>query len=344
MALIGTGAIEIPPRGYGAVEDYIANLASELGKLGHDVTVLNRSPRIGGARGRELLSALELPLDLGGHRFDILHAQSPITAEALSLSRHPYVFTSHSRYWLSEARGIERLWRVRDRRAVRSAAAVVALSPRVRALFEGIRRGPARSLVEVIPFGVDPDRFRPPPLSTARIGVIGVGVVAAHKRWDILAAATRQADVKATVVGRVQDARAQARALEINPALEFTGEVARDALPAKLASARVYVHPSDMELASVATVQAMACGLPVVGSDLLSDIVTHGENGFLVGSALPFEERVAETSDHLRRLLSDTSLWHRMSERARQTAVEEHAWNRIAARTAAFYEQALKRA
>ena len=304
--------------------------------------MLNRIPAVPGVRGRELLSALELPLDLGRHRFDVLHAQSPITAEALSLSGHPYVFTSHSRYWLSEARGIERLWRLRDRRAIRGAAAVVALSPRVRALFEGIRRGPSRSLVEVIPFGVDLERFQPPPPGGARAGAIGLGVVAPHKRWDILAAATRLAGVPATVIGRIEDTEVRSNALRLNPELGFAGEVSRDELPTRLGSAKVYVHPSDMELASVATVQAMACGLPVVGSDLLSDIVTHGENGFLVDSARPFEQRVSATAEHIRQLVSDEALWGRMSKRARQTAVEDHAWERIATRTAAFYERVVR--
>ncbi|HEV2519087.1 MAG TPA: glycosyltransferase family 4 protein [Thermoplasmata archaeon] len=339
MALIGPGAIEIPPRAYGAIEDYIANLARELEALGYRVSILNRTPPLRSRRAREIVSAVALPFDLRGRSFDTLHAHSPITAEALSASGRPYVLTSHSRYWLTEPTGLDRLWRMRDTLAVRRATAVIALSPRVRPLFESIRSGTARPRVEVVPFGVDCDRFHPPPPGTPRLGVVGLGVVAAHKRWDILAAAARAAGVPARILGRIDDPRARSAARQLNPAVEFPGEVPAERLAEELGRARVYVHPSDMELASVATVQAMACGLPVVGSDLLEDIVTHGKDGFLVDHTLPIDERIAATAEYIRRLVADDTIWGAMAKRARATAVDEHSWPIIARRVADVYER-----
>ncbi|MCI4358315.1 MAG: glycosyltransferase family 4 protein [Thermoplasmata archaeon] len=302
------------------------------------MTILNRRPRFPSARGREILSALALPADLRRHRFDILHAQSPITAEALSLSGHRYVFTSHSRYWLTPATGLDRLWSARDRGAVRRASGVIALSPRVRPLFEAeLARCGSGGLVDAIPFGVDVQRFQPPSEGSPRSGVVGLGVVVRHKRWDILAASARRARVPASVIGRVQDVEVAASARRLNPEVRFVGPVMREALATELGRAKVFVHPSDMELASVATVQAMACGLPVVGSDLLSDIVTDGQDGFLVDRALPFDRRVEATAGYIERLLSDPALWNRMAAHARATAVERHSWPRIAMRVAELY-------
>ncbi len=337
VGLVGTGAIEIPPPAYGAVEEYIANLARELSALGHEVAVINPRPGFGPSRWQEVASAASLPAKLRGARFDVLHAHSPITTEALLLSGRGYVLTSHSRYWRSEVRGRDRLWLARDRLAVRRAEAVVALTPQVLPTFRSLRGGRDPESVRVVPFGVDVDRFRPPPDGSDRAGAIGLGVVAAHKRFDILAAATRRAGLAARVIGRIADPAAREAARRQNPELTFVGEVSREALPIELARARVFVHPSDMELASVATVQAMACGLPVVGSDLLEGIVTPGVDGFLVPHAAPFEERVQRTADHLRRLSEEPELWRDMSMAARAAAVEEHAWPAIARRVAEFY-------
>ena len=39
IALVGPGIIEIPPKGWGAVESLIWDYATELGELGHEVPV-----------------------------------------------------------------------------------------------------------------------------------------------------------------------------------------------------------------------------------------------------------------------------------------------------------------
>ncbi|MCI4349785.1 MAG: glycosyltransferase family 4 protein [Thermoplasmata archaeon] len=342
VAQIGAGSIEIPPRGYGAVEEYVANLSSGLRALGHSVEILNRIPPVRGSRARELLSAVTLPLDLGRRTFDIVHAHTPLTAESLTASRHPYVLTSHSRHWLGAAGTLDVLRRRRDEMAVRVAIGVIALAPQTLRRFRDLRRDRSPdSSVEYIPFGVDPDRFQPLPPGSPRSGVVGLGVVAAHKRFDILAASARAAGAGARILGRVSSEPLRAELKGRNPALEFLGEVSADALPGLLASAKVLVHPSDSELASVATIQAMACGLPVVGSDLLEGLVTEGKEGFLVDHRKPFEERVAATAEAIERLLGNETLWSRMSENARRTAVENHAWSEIAQRVAAFYARIL---
>jgi glycosyltransferase involved in cell wall biosynthesis len=338
IALIGVGSIPIPPPGWGAVEDYIANLSRELQRLGHDVAIINRIPGVRSTRAREVLSAATLRAQLPRGRFDVLHAHSPITAEALTVLRRPYVLTSHSRYWISEVRGLEHLWRARDARAVRGAQGVIALTPRVLPLFERLRGPKTRpGSLTYIPFGVDHERFRPLALPSQRAGVIGLGVVARHKRFDILAAAARQAGVPATIIGPVPDPGMREELQRVNPDLSFTGEVPADQLAGRLAQGRVFVHPSDMELASVATIQAMACGLPVVGSDLVEGIVTNGHDGFIVGHGAPFEERVAQTAAGVGRLMTDDTLWSTMAANARTTAIQNHAWDKIAARVSAFY-------
>ncbi len=191
----------------------------------------------------------------------------------------------------------------------------------------------------MIPFGVDTERFRPPAEGSPRAGLVGLGVVAPHKRWDIFAAAARVTHLPATIIGRIADEPTRDQVRSINPEVRFAGEIGREELPGELGRALVYVHPSDMELASVATVQALACGLPVVGSDLLKDIVTPGQEGYLVDHTLPFDERVALTARHITDLVSDAARWRSMSLRARATAEESHSWGRIAHQVSEFYHE-----
>ena len=51
IALVGPGIMEIPPKGWGAVESLIWDYATELGELGHEGTICllytSPSPRDG---------------------------------------------------------------------------------------------------------------------------------------------------------------------------------------------------------------------------------------------------------------------------------------------------------
>ena len=43
IALVGPGIMEIPPKGWGAVESLIWDYATELGELGHEGTIITVS-------------------------------------------------------------------------------------------------------------------------------------------------------------------------------------------------------------------------------------------------------------------------------------------------------------
>ena len=46
IALVGPGIMEIPPKGWGAVESLIWDYATELGELGHEGTIINTPDRL----------------------------------------------------------------------------------------------------------------------------------------------------------------------------------------------------------------------------------------------------------------------------------------------------------
>lgn len=74
-----------------------------------------------------------------------------------------------------------------------------------------------------------------------------------------------------------------ARRLGIAEHVTFTGYVPNEDMPGLYRMATAFVMPGSAELQSIATMEAMASGVPVVASDAqaLPELVGHTENGFL---------------------------------------------------------------
>jgi glycosyltransferase involved in cell wall biosynthesis len=75
--------------------------------------------------------------------------------------------------------------------------------------------------------------------------------------------------------------------LMVNKKIVFTGFIPDGDLPGLLNSVDVFVVPSEAEQLSISTLEARACGLPVLVVDALAlpELVRQGENGscFKVG-------------------------------------------------------------
>lgn len=103
----------------------------------------------------------------------------------------------------------------------------------------------------------------------------------------------------------------------IGASVEFPGEVRN--VPELLGTAHIYVQPSYQEGLSNAVLEAMAAGLPIVGTRISGneDVVTDGDNGLLVppGDA-------AALADALCQLVENPQLAARMGARSRARAEE----------------------
>jgi glycosyltransferase involved in cell wall biosynthesis len=71
--------------------------------------------------------------------------------------------------------------------------------------------------------------------------------------------------------------------LDVDRHVVFTGRVSGEDLPRLLNAADLFAMPSEAELQSIATLEAMACGLPVLAANAnaLPELVASGVNGFL---------------------------------------------------------------
>jgi glycosyltransferase involved in cell wall biosynthesis len=118
--------------------------------------------------------------------------------------------------------------------------------------------------------------------------ILTVSRLSPEKRVDVLldAAAGLTADAQLAIAGTGPDEailRARAARLGLAGRARFLGFVPAADLPGLYRLADLFAIASEAELQSLATMEAMAAGLPVVAADAgaLGELVTHGRNGFL---------------------------------------------------------------
>jgi alpha-maltose-1-phosphate synthase len=197
--------------------------------------------------------------------------------------------------------------------------------------------------------GIDPDRPT----------VVFVGRITRQKGLPYLLEATRRLskDVQLVVCAGAPDTPEILREVQNGVATlqtERTGVVwiermlaPRD-LAAVLSHATAFVCPSVYEPLGIVNLEAMACGVPVVGTATggIPEVVEDGVTGRLVpieqledgtGTPLDPERFVADLARILEEVVSDPIRAHQMGEAGRLRAETMFSWDRIAERTDALY-------
>jgi len=116
----------------------------------------------------------------------------------------------------------------------------------------------------------------------------------------------------------------------------FLGFVPDEDLPALYAGAHAFVIAGTAELQSIATMEAMASGLPVLAADAvaLPELVHPGENGYL------FAPGNAESlCDQMRRLFTDCDLRDRMGQESLRI-IQDHTLGRTMEKFETLYTAA----
>jgi glycosyltransferase involved in cell wall biosynthesis len=179
---------------------------------------------------------------------------------------------------------------------------------------------PAEGFVETVPIaGVPMSEFEPRDHSATDPVVVGsVGVLSAQKNFQTLLAVADELSeerISFRVAGDGPDRRKLESRIETSGIdnVELLGEV-RD-LPAFLRSLDVYVQPSWFEGLCITVVEAMATGLPVVGSAVggIEYNVIDGESGYLHEPT-----DVEGFCDSIRTLATDPSKRQRFGDQGRE--------------------------
>jgi starch synthase len=320
----------------------------------------------GDVAGADVVHSHTWYTNLGGHVAGLLHAI-------------PHVVTAHSleplRPWKAEQLGggyALSSWA--EQTAYEGAAAVIAVSAGMRAdiLRSYPRVDPDR--VRVVHNGIDLAGWRRPEgedvaraehivtglgIDPRRPSVVFVGRITRQKGLPYLlraaerlpedvqlvlcAGAPDTPEIMAEVSGLVADLnRTRSGVVWIEQMLP------REELTAVLSAGTVFVCPSLYEPLGIVNLEAMACGLPVVGTATggIPEVVDDGVTGVLVpidqlsdgtGNPVRPEEFVADLGDALSAVVGDPARAAEMGRAARRRVEDHFAWEAVAEQTLAVY-------
>ncbi|MGQ0664351.1 MAG: glycosyltransferase family 4 protein, partial [Pseudomonadota bacterium] len=213
------------------------------------------------------------------------------------------------------------------------ADAILAPSAYVRDTLLGRGVNPARILV--LPYGVDVERFRPPP-ERRRDGVfriLFVGNLAQRKGIKYLLEAVRRLklkDAELVLVGKL--VATPAALAPYRDLFRHVPHVPHADVHALYGSADLFVYPSLHEGSAFATYEALASGLPVIATANTGSVVRDGQEGIIVPLRDP--EALARA---IERLYRDQDLRAAMARAARARALE-FTWAHYRARLCGHFE------
>ncbi|GAA2704013.1 glycosyltransferase [Micromonospora olivasterospora] len=215
---------------------------------------------------------------------------------------------------------------------------------------ELVRLGVPRSRMALVPGGVDERIFRPDgpavPRDPDRPRLLTVGRMVERKGFaDVIRALPAVPDAECVVVGGPPAARlpadafarrldALARSCGVADRVRLVGAVAREEMPAWYRSADLLVAAPWYEPFGLAPLESMACGVPVVGTNVggIADTVVDGLTGDLVP---PRDPRALGTA--IRRLLGDNVRRFAYATAALDRIRSRYSWKRCAEQLGAVY-------
>jgi len=289
----------------------------------------------------------------------------------------PHVVTAHSleplRPWKAEQLGGGyRISSWIEKTAFEAADAVIAVSAGMAS--DILRSYPAidPGRVRVVHNGIDldrwqrvedPDLVRGLGVDPDRPSIVFVGRITRQKGLPYLLAAAKRlpADVQLVLCAGAPDTpeilaevRAGVEALQADRSgvVWIDRLLGQHELAAILSNATTFVCPSIYEPLGIVNLEAMACGVPVVGTATggIPEVVADHLTGRLVpieqvqdgtGTPVDPERFVSDLATILTEVVSDPAAARLMGEAGRLRARSEFSWDSIAARTRAVYAELL---
>ncbi len=199
----------------------------------------------------------------------------------------------------------------------------------------------------VFPWGVDLEHFKPRAAHRRRTPFM----LFCNRSWeprygvDVLArafveVARRRHDVSLLLLGGGSQAQTIRQILASGGVLghvQFPGQVSQRELPRWYAMADLYVSPSHVDGSSVSLMEALACGLPVLVSDIPANMewVVDGVNGWLFPDA-----DAPALADRILGIMGKHAELQSIGQAGRRTAEEKADWSRNFGVLLKAYEQA----
>jgi glycosyltransferase involved in cell wall biosynthesis len=255
-----------------------------------------------------------------------LHFPLPLGVSILAvraLVKRPLVVTVHGNADVYELpRALEPVTRA----VLTRADAVVSVSHDLGDYLRGVMRVPN---VSVIPNGVDVDAFEPAGGSSDRLRLFSVSRLVPRKNLDVLIAAVEQLVGEGTALSLSiagtgpEEARIRGLAEERPGFVRFLGFIDEAQKRRLLSGTDVFVQLSIREGLSIATLEALASGVPCAVSNLpgVREPISPGETGWYVDNP----ESVPSVVAALRRVVADRARLPAMRAACRTAAVTRYS-------------------
>jgi glycosyltransferase involved in cell wall biosynthesis len=238
--------------------------------------------------------------------------------------------------------------RLFEKPAWRSCTRAIALSQNIKT--EMVRLGINANKIAVVPNGVNTTLFRRDSDSVDLLShlkrslgscdrwCVFVGQLVKRKGVSILLSAIAEVEgLGCIIVGdgpEYQALRKQAESIGIIDRVVFTGPLDQPDIKALYSVCDFFVMPSTADAFPLVVLEAMACGLPVISTDIgaAREIVFDGFNGFVVAP-----RQIDELADKLRLLAGDTSQARLLGANAELLVHRYYTWDHVAQATALVY-------
>jgi rhamnosyl/mannosyltransferase len=281
----------------------------------------------------------------------VLHEPNPLAlvADWMAFQHGPLVVWFHSEVIRPQWK-YRLLYRPFLRRVLARASRIVVSSPNLAE--HALELQDFRDKCVVIPFGIDTTRLQRTLAIEDRVSAIErrfsgprilfVGRLVPYKGVDVLLRAVRDVDATAVIVGDgpLRAAlEAQAKQSGLSSRVTFLGHLPDEEVVAHMHACDLFVLPSvtRAETFGVVQLEAMACGKPVVSTNLPTGVPwvnRHGVTGLVTepGDA-------AALAAAMNTLLADPAQRERMGAAARSRVRDEFSVDRMVSQSSALYRR-----
>ncbi len=200
--------------------------------------------------------------------------------------------------------------------------------------------------------GVDTNRFKPDPtidrgfwrekygIDKEKPVFLFVGRVDAEKKLDLLIRAVdfrKKEDITLAIAGNGSHRKhleQLVKTLQLENQVKLLGFVPNEDLPSLINSVDIFTMPSEAELLSIASLEAMACGKPILlaNARALPELVHNGKNGYLFKPG-----SIQDLSDKIDLLLSQIDNWQEMGKESLRMAQAHTLENTITGYSMLYY-------
>jgi glycogen(starch) synthase len=279
---------------------------------------------------------------------DIVHAHSHLyfsTNMAALLARvdsTPLVITNHGLHSQTAPMAVQKAYAPLAKFTFNSADRVLCYTETDR---DRLRDRGITAPVSVIHNGIDCDTFVPAANAADRNQILFVGRLKAAKgvrelldAFALLAEDLPNVTLRFVGEGPLRDELEEtATEYGLTDRVTFAGRVPNEELPKTYAESAVFALPSEVEGFPRTVLEAMACGTPVVTSELpqLQSVVEQ------VGETAPVGD-VEALGEALRRLLEDPTRRERLGREARERVCDQYSWTETVHQTTDVYYELLE--